>query len=101
LDGKKLLNQMAMFSMSSNCQSKKIFIIIINLIFSEQNKRSTTGDPRLAFTKDATTKDSSTHYGHQSNALQILYGMDLSNKTAIVTGANTGIGKYFISKNIK
>jgi hypothetical protein len=68
----------------------------MNSIFSEQNKRSTTEDPRLAFTKDASTKDSSTTYGHQSNALQILYGTDLSNKTAIVTGANTGIGKYLI-----
>jgi len=58
----------------------------------EVNQRSTTGDPRLAFTKDASTKDSSTTYGHQSNALQILYGTDLTNKTAIVTGANTGIG---------
>jgi hypothetical protein len=71
---------------------------MIYLIFSEQNKRSTTEDPRLAFLKDASTKDSSTNYGHQSNALQILYGMDLSNKTAIVTGANTGIGKTRIFK---
>lgn len=58
----------------------------------ELNHRSTTSDPRLAFPKDATTKDSSQTYGHQSNALQILYGTDLSNKTAIVTGANSGIG---------
>ncbi|CAF0780057.1 unnamed protein product [Rotaria sordida] len=58
----------------------------------EKNKICTTSDPRLAFTKDATTQDSSTQYGHQSNALQILYGIDLSNKTAIITGANTGIG---------
>ncbi|CAF2431357.1 unnamed protein product [Rotaria sp. Silwood2] len=58
----------------------------------EQNKISTTVDPRLTFTKDPSTKDSSANYGHQSNALQILYGIDLSNKTAIVTGANTGIG---------
>ena len=65
-------------------------------IFSELNKRCTTGDPRLAFTKDASTKDTSIIYGHQSNALQILYGTDLSDKTAIVTGANTGIGKYFV-----
>ncbi len=62
-------------------------------MFSEQTKRSTTTDPRLSFTKDASTNDSSSIYGHQSNALQILYGMDLSTKTAIVTGANTGIGK--------
>ncbi len=82
-----------MFSLSSSSLSKKYLFIMIYLIFSEQNKRSTTGDPRLAFLKDASTKDSSTNYGHQSNALQILYGMDLSNKTAIVTGANTGIGK--------
>jgi hypothetical protein len=72
---------------------KEIFIIIICLIFSEQSKHSTTEDPRLAFPKDASTKDLSANYGHQSNALQILYGMDLTNKTAIVTGANTGIGK--------
>jgi predicted amino acid dehydrogenase len=66
--------------------------VIIHRIFSELNQRSTTGDPRLAFTKDASTKDSTGHYGHQSNALQILYGSDLSDKTAMVTGANTGIG---------
>ncbi len=63
-------------------------------MFSELNKRCTTGDPRLAFTKDASTRDSSATYGHQSNALQILYGIDLGNKTAIVTGGNTGIGRY-------
>lgn len=60
--------------------------------FSEESKQSTTTDPRLAFKKDASTNDSSTSYGHQSNALQILYGIDLSNKTAIITGGNTGIG---------
>ena len=61
--------------------------------FSETTQRSTTGDPRLAFPKDATTQDTSTNFTHQSNALQILYGIDLRDKTAIVTGANTGIGK--------
>jgi len=66
------------------------------LLFSELNKRCTTGDPRLAFTKDASTKDSTATYTHQSNALQILYGIDLGNKTAIVTGGNTGIGRYLI-----
>jgi len=70
--------------------------IIHFLIFSEQNKRCTTEDPRHAFPKDPSTNDSSNNYGHQSNALQILYGKDLSNKTAIVTGANTGIGRYLI-----
>ena len=59
---------------------------------SELNKRDTTVDPRPAFAQDATTRDTTTHYGHQSNALQILYGSDLSGKVAIVTGANTGIG---------
>lgn len=67
----------------------------MNSVFSEQNQRSTTSDPRLAFTKDASTNDSSVTYGHQSTALQILYGKDLSNKTAVVTGANSGIGNYF------
>ncbi|CAM4759985.1 unnamed protein product [Rotaria magnacalcarata] len=62
------------------------------LYIDEQNKIITTGDPRLAYTKNALTKDSSSNFGHQSNALQILYGIDLTNKTAIVTGANTGIG---------
>lgn len=72
---------------------KQCSSLINDVICSEQNKRTTTEDPRLAFPKDASTKDSSDNYGHQSNALQILYGMDLSDKTAIVTGANTGIGK--------
>ncbi|CAF3380310.1 unnamed protein product [Rotaria socialis] len=62
------------------------------LYIDEQHKIITTGDPRLAYTKNPVTKDSSSNFGHQSNALQILYGMDLTNKTAIVTGANTGIG---------
>jgi len=57
------------------------------------NNRSTTSDPRLAFPKDPKTKDTSQTFGHQSNALQILYGTDLSDKTAIVTGANSGIGR--------
>ncbi|CAF0755651.1 unnamed protein product [Adineta steineri] len=59
-----------------------------NVVYvDEKNKCFTTGDPQLMF-----KKESSTNYGHQSSALQILYGIDLSNKTAIVTGANTGIG---------
>lgn len=88
---------MAMFFMSSMLIDESVSIDENFIIHSsELNKRYTTRDPRLGFTKDVSTKDSSETYSHQSNALQILYGTDLSNKTAIVTGANTGIGRYFI-----
>ncbi|CAF1510627.1 unnamed protein product [Adineta ricciae] len=57
------------------------------VFFDEQQKRSATLDLR-----QTSTKDLDPSFGHQSNALQILYGTDLANKTAVVTGANSGIG---------
>ena len=54
---------------------------------------TTSEDPHPTFPKNAANQESSTTYGHQSSALQILYGLDLTKRTAIVTGANTGIGK--------
>ena len=63
----------------------------MNFMFSERNQRCTN-----EHLHQTPTKDNSITYGHQSNALQILYGMDLSNKVAIVTGANTGIGRRSI-----
>lgn len=53
----------------------------------------------MAYTQDASTKDSTANFSHQSNALQILYGVDLTGKTAIVTGANSGIGKLNVFNN--
>lgn len=69
------------------------------IFIDEATQHSTIGDPRLAFPKDAETQDTSSNFSHQSNALQILYGIDLRDKTAIVTGANSGIG-FEISRSL-
>lgn len=51
-------------------------------------------DPRIVFAKEEKENpmDIRQKYDHSTKALQILHGRDLSNYTAIVTGANTGIG---------
>jgi hypothetical protein len=43
--------------------------------------------------KNKPDEESNHHYSHQSNALQILYGMDLTGHTAVITGATSGVGK--------
>lgn len=53
-------------------------------------------DPRIVFAKEEKENplDIRQRFDHSTKALQILHGRDLSNYTAIVTGANTGIGEY-------
>ncbi|RWS11075.1 WW domain-containing oxidoreductase-like isoform X1 [Dinothrombium tinctorium] len=58
------------------------------------NKKTTYTDPRLAFAveeKDNVT-DIRQRFDSSSTALQVLHGRDLSNKVAVITGANCGIG---------
>lgn len=52
-------------------------------------------DPRIVFAQEEKENplDIRQRYDHSTKALQILHGRDLSNYTAIVTGANTGIGE--------
>ena len=52
-------------------------------------------DPRLALALGST--DSDGHHkrlGNSSTALQVLKGEDLGGRVALVTGANSGIGRY-------
>lgn len=58
------------------------------------NKRTTYTDPRLAFAieeKDCVNQFRQ-RFDANSTALQVLHGQDLSGKTALITGANSGIG---------
>jgi len=61
-------------------------------IYMDQvGKRTTYVDPRLALSiSDA--KKGKIKFDSSSSAMEVLRGRDLSNKTAIVTGANSGIG---------
>ena len=68
---------------------------------SESSQVPTRVGPLPAVPENVSVQDSSTTYGHQSSALQILYGVDLTNRTAIVTGANTGIGKDLFVRGIQ
>lgn len=35
-------------------------------------------------------------FGRDTTAMEVLEGMDLSDKSVLITGANTGIGKFYI-----
>lgn len=68
----------------------------------DTNNRSTFTDPRLAFTQEEKEhpEDFRQKFDGSSTALQVLHGRDLTNKIAIVTGANCGIGwKITMSKS--
>ncbi|XP_028169074.1 WW domain-containing oxidoreductase isoform X2 [Ostrinia furnacalis] len=51
-------------------------------------------DPRLAFAKELKkhVNDFRQHYDSSSTAFQVLHGVDLSGKYALITGSNAGIG---------
>ncbi|KAG5881073.1 hypothetical protein JTB14_020403 [Gonioctena quinquepunctata] len=59
-----------------------------------ENRRTTYTDPRLAFAVEEKehVNDYRQRFDASSTALQVLHGRDLNGKTALVTGANTGIG---------
>ncbi|XP_050511635.1 WW domain-containing oxidoreductase [Diabrotica virgifera virgifera] len=59
-----------------------------------ENRRTTYTDPRLAFAVEEKehVNDYRQRFDASSTALQVLHGRDLNGKTALVTGANAGIG---------
>uniref|UniRef100_A0A1B6E0E8 WW domain-containing oxidoreductase n=1 Tax=Clastoptera arizonana TaxID=38151 RepID=A0A1B6E0E8_9HEMI len=59
-----------------------------------ENKRTTYTDPRLAFAieEKPSPMDIRQQFDGSSTALQVLHGLDLNHRVAIVTGANCGIG---------
>lgn len=67
---------------------------VITCYSSHMNKKTTYTDPRLAFATEEkeTPDDFRQQFDPSSTALQVLHGRDLSDKVAIVTGANDGIG---------
>lgn len=63
------------------------------MFHNESTDVNTHSDPRLAFAKELEkSRDIRYKFDGSSTALQVLHGLDLSNKVAIITGANTGIG---------
>ena len=56
------------------------------------NKRTTYTDPRLAFAKEEEGSGFRQKHDASSSAGQVLHGMDLSGRTAVVTGGNSGVG---------
>ncbi|XP_001606146.2 WW domain-containing oxidoreductase [Nasonia vitripennis] len=65
------------------------------VLFVDHTNRTTTyTDPRLAFATEyrESSQPVRQRFDGTSTALSVLYGRDLRNKVALVTGANTGIG---------
>jgi len=60
----------------------------------ESTGKETSTDPRLAFAREAKESlyDFKQRYDASSTALEVLHGVDLTNKRAFITGANCGIG---------
>jgi WW domain-containing oxidoreductase len=56
--------------------------------------KETTTDPRLAFSQEPKDSlyDFKQRFDGSTTALQVIHGTDLSAKTALITGANVGIG---------
>jgi len=66
------------------------------LYIDHQNQRTTFTDPRLAFAaeKSSNSEGPSFRQKHDASttALQVLHGMDLTGRVALVTGGSSGIG---------
>ena len=69
-------------------------------IHSHINKKTTYTDPRLAFAVEESSVEGRSlarsvkqRFDASSTPMQVLLDRDLSKKHAIVTGANSGIGK--------
>lgn len=61
------------------------------LIFVDHiNKRTTCVDPRIAYAM--TKKKATSKFDSESTAMAVLRGRDMRGKTALVTGANSGLG---------
>ena len=62
-----------------------------------ENKKTTFTDPRLAFAvedQEGGEQGIRQRFDASSSALQVLHGRDLSGRVALVTGANSGIGRW-------
>ena len=60
-------------------------------------ERKTYTDPRLAFARDTDVKTNPVlkqRYDSFTTAELVLLGTDLTGKFAIVTGSNSGVGKF-------
>ena len=68
------------------------------LFVDHVNRTTTYTDPRLAFATECREQSQPIRqrFDGSTTALAILYGRDLRNKTALITGANTGIGDCLI-----
>jgi len=64
------------------------------LYIDHTDGRTTFTDPRLAFAKEDNAPSDSfrQRFDGSTGALQVLHGHNLSGKTAVITGANSGIG---------
>ena len=65
------------------------------VVFIETASGKETGtDPRLAFAREPKDSlyDFKQRFDGSSTAMQVTHGVDLSAKTALITGANAGIG---------
>lgn len=66
------------------------------LFVDHANRTTTYTDPRLAFATEfrESSQPVRQRFDGSSTALAVLYGRDLRNKVALITGANTGIGIF-------
>lgn len=62
-----------------------------NIFIDKINNKSTCIDPRIAYALTG-KKDQKIHFDADSTAMNVLHGRDLAGKTALVTGATSGIG---------